>query len=307
MNFPIKELTDGLLVSYRQHGGINHLDGANLPSKGAVVDITAQLLRLLFPGFFDDRVVHSEELRTETALRLDSVAGRLEDEICKSLACFESPDPRVSNHRRTASELTVRFLRALPEVRARLQTDVEAAYQGDPAARSREEVITAYPFVEAISVQRLAHELHVRGVPLLPRMMTEWAHSRTGIDIHPGAKIGSHFFIDHGTGTIIGETCVIGNHVKVFHGVTLGATSTSGGQAQRGQKRHPTIEDDVTIYTGAVILGGDTIIGKGSTIGGNVFLLQSIPPNSVVLMEDFKVKVLPKRGRSSLDALDWQI
>jgi serine O-acetyltransferase len=305
VNFPIKELTNGLLVSYRQHGGINHLDGANLPSKGAVMEMTKNLLRLLFPGFFDDRVVHSDELRVETSLLLDAVAGRMEDEICKSLACVECLDPRVSNHRRAASELTIAFLRSLPEVRGRLQTDVEAAYQGDPAARSRDEVITAYPFIEAISIQRLAHELHERGVPLLPRMMTELAHSRTGIDIHPGAKIGSHFFIDHGTGTIIGETCVIGNHVKVFHGVTLGATSTSGGQALRGQKRHPTIEDDVTIYTGAVILGGDTIIGSGSTIGGNVFLLHSVPPNSVVLMEDFKVKIMPKRDRPS--ALDWQI
>ena len=301
---PITELTDALLVSYRQHGGINHVDGANLPSRGAVVDITLDLLRLLFPGFFDDAVVHATELKADTVLRMDSVAGRLEDEICKSLGCLE-PDRSTMEHRSRARALVGEFLRRLPSIRALLQTDVEAAFQGDPAARSREEIITSYPFIEAVAVQRLAHELHRQGVPLLPRMMTEWAHGRTGIDIHPGASIGSHFFIDHGTGTVIGETCILGNHVKVFHGVTLGATSTSGGQALRGRKRHPTIEDHVTIYSGAVILGGETVIGRNSTIGGNVFLLHSIPPDSTVVMEETRVRVLPKRGRAT--DLDYQI
>lgn len=303
-DLPVTELTDALLVSYRQHGGINHVDGANLPSRGAVVDITLDLLRLLFPGFFDDAVVHASELKADTALRVDSVAGRLEDEVCKSLGCTDSQRSTVE-HRARSRALVGEFLRRLPSIRALLQTDVEAAFQGDPAARSREEIITAYPFIEAVAVQRLAHELHRQGVPLLPRMMTEWAHGRTGIDIHPGASIGSHFFIDHGTGTVIGETCVLGNHVKVFHGVTLGATSTSGGQALRGRKRHPTIEDHVTIYSGAVILGGETVIGRNSTIGGNVFLLQSVPPDSTVVMEETRVRVLPKRGRTS--DFDYQI
>ena len=301
---PITDLTDALLVSYRQHGGINHVDGANLPSRGAVVDITLDLLRLLFPGFFDDAVVHASEIKADTALRMDSVAGRLEDEVCKSLGCTDSGRSTVE-HRSRSRALVGEFLRRLPSIRALLQTDVEAAFQGDPAARSREEIITAYPFIEAVAVQRLAHELHRQGVPLLPRMMTEWAHGRTGIDIHPGASIGSHFFIDHGTGTVIGETCILGNHVKVFHGVTLGATSTSGGQALRGRKRHPTIEDHVTIYSGAVILGGETVIGRNSTIGGNVFLLQSVPPDSTVVMEETRVRVLPKRGR--VTDLDYQI
>ena len=293
---PITELTDALLVSYRQHGGINHVDGANLPSRGAVVDITLDLLRLLFPGFFDDAVVHASELKADTVLRMDSVGGRLEDEICKSLGCTDSGRSTVE-HRSRSRALVGEFLRRLPSIRALLQTDV--------AARSREEISTAYPFIEAVAVQRLAHELHRQGVPLLPRMMTEWAHGRTGIDIHPGASIGSHFFIDHGTGTVIGETCILGNHVKVFHGVTLGATSTSGGQALRGRKRHPTIEDHVTIYSGAVILGGETVIGRNSTIGGNVFLLQSVPPDSTVVMEETRVRVLPKRGRTT--DLDYQI
>lgn len=306
MNFPITELTDALLGSFGRHGGINRLDGANLPSKGAVVDITHDLLRLIFPGFFDDKVIHSEELRAETALLLDSIAGRLEDEVYKSLRCFDCPDPRLRDPRMSAHELTTEFLRQLPHVRELLQTDIEAAFNGDPAARTREEIIVAYPFVEAVAVQRLAHELHTRGVPLIPRIMTELAHSKTGIDIHPGAHIGTHLFIDHGTGVVIGETCIIGNHVKIFHGVTLGATSTSGGQALRGKKRHPTIEDHVTIYSGAVILGGETVIGANSTVGGNVFLLHGVPPNSVVLMEDNKVKIMPKKDRMAA-ALDWQI
>lgn len=304
-DLPVTELTDALLVSYRQHGGINHVDGANLPSRGAVVDITLDLLRLLFPGFFDDAVVHASELKADTALRVDSVAGRLEDEVCKSLGCTDSGRSTVE-HRARSRALVGDFLRRLPSIRALLQTDVEAAFQGDPAARSREEIITAYPFIEAVAVQRLAHELHRQGVPLLPRMMTEWAHGRTGIDIHPGASIGSHFFIDHGTGTVVGETTIIGDHVKLYHGVTLGAKSTADVEQLRGRKRHPTIEDHVTIYPGATVLGGETVIGEGSTLGGNVFLTQSVPPHSLVVFEGVSVKVMDKRRRERPSA-DFQI
>lgn len=299
------DLTQALLESYRRHGGINHLDGINLPSKGAVVEIVRDLLALILPGFFDERLIHSSELQAETALRIDSVSGRLEDEIYKSLRCFDCEDVALRNPRPIAFERTRQFLQQLPRIRELLQTDVDAAFQGDPAARSREEIIVAYPFVESVAVHRLAHELQRLGVPLLPRIMSEWAHSRTGTDIHPGASIGSHFFLDHGTGTVIGETCIIGNHVKMFHGVTLGATSTSGGQALRGKKRHPTIENRVTIYSGAVILGGDTIIGSGSTIGANVFLMGSVPPDSVVLMEEVHARVFSKKDRAIY--LDFQI
>jgi serine O-acetyltransferase len=195
--------------------------------------------------------------------------------------------------------LTLEFLADLPKVRELLKTDVEAAYDGDPAARSHEEVIVAYPFVEAIAVQRLAHQLYLKKVALIPRIMTEWAHARTGMDLHPGARIGSHFFVDHCTGTVVGETCEIGKHVKMYHGVTLGAKSTSGGQELRGKKRHPTIEDHVTIYPGATILGGETIIGAGSTVGGNVFLTTSVPPNSLVTFEGLTMKVMSKSDRLS--------
>ncbi len=305
VDYPITELTQALLASYRRHGGINHLDGVNLPSRAVVGDITRDLLRLVFPGFFDDHVVHSSELQAETALLLDSVAGRLEDEIDKSLRCFGCPEPKLRDSRSAAHHLTGEFLCQLPAVREKLQTDVEAAFQGDPAARTREEVIVAYPFIEGIAVHRLAHELHGRGVPLLPRIMSEWAHSRTGMDIHPGARIGTHFFVDHCTGTVIGETAELGNHVKLYQGVGLVARSLAAGQALRGQKRHPTLEDRVTIYANATVVGGDTVIGAGSTIGASVFLMQSIAPDSLVLMEHFKVKVVSKRDREK--TLDFQI
>jgi serine O-acetyltransferase len=223
---------------------------------------------------------------------MDSVQERLEDEIYKSLEycrCTEFGDLR-----QCARGLTLDFLSNLPRLREILQTDAEAAYRGDPAALSKEEIIVAYPFIEAIAVHRLAHELFDRHVQFIPRIMTEWAHSRTGIDLHPGARIGAHFFIDHGTGTVVGETCEIGEHVKMYQGVTLGARSTAGGQTLRGKKRHPTIEDNVTIYSGATILGGETVIGAGSTIGGNVFLTRSVPANSLVINKDVEVIVTSK-------------
>lgn len=305
MQFPITELSDALLTSYSRHGGINHLDGVNLPSKGSVVDITRDLLRLVFPGFFDDHVVHISELKAETALLLDSIAGRLEDEMYKALRCFECAEAAKRDPRRVANEITIQFLRELPAIREILTTDVEAAFSGDPAAANREEIIVAYPFVEAIAVHRMAHALYSRGVPFLPRIMAEWSHSRTGMDIHPGAKIGSHFFVDHCTGTVIGETAVIGTRVKLYQGVGLVARSLAAGQALRGHKRHPTIEDRVTIYANATIVGGDTIIGAGSTVGANVFVMQSVPPESLVLMDDLRLKVTAKKDRVA--AMDWQI
>lgn len=302
MKVTVTDLTNGLLQSYAQLGGINHLDGKNLPSKCAVVDITVDLLRLVFPGFFDDQPIHSSELKVETASRMDSVLGRLEDEIYKSFDYSAPAGIAKKDLRPAAHDTSLQFLSCLPRLREILQTDAEAAFRGDPAALSKEEVIVAYPFMEAIAVQRMAHELFNRHVPLIPRIMTEWAHSRTGMDIHPGAKIGSHFFVDHCTGTVIGETCEIGNRVKLYQGVSLIARSLSGGQALKGKKRHPTVEDDVTIYAGATIMGGDTVVGARSTIGANVFILQSIPPDSLVLYEEMKVRVMNKlehkRGQS---------
>ena len=305
MNVTVTQLTDQLLASYARVGGINHLDGINLPSKSAIAGITVDLLRLLFPGFFDEKTLHSSELKIETALLMDSVQGRLEDEIYKSLL-YQSPGKQAARELRSnAHELTFEFLGNLPCIRELLQTDAESAYNGDPAARSKEEVIVAYPFIEAIAVQRLAHQLYQKQVPLIPRIMTEWAHARTGMDLHPGAQIGTHFFIDHGTGTVVGETCDIGHHVKMYHGVTLGAKSTSRVEELRGKKRHPTIEDHVTIYPGATILGGETVIGAGSTIGGNVFIMESVAPQSLVIYDGLDMRVLSKTEREQ--GLDFQI
>jgi serine O-acetyltransferase len=301
----VTQLTNQLVASYARLGGINHLDGKNLPSKRAITGITQDLLRLLFPGFFDEKLIHSSEIKVETAALIDAILGPLEDEIRKSLEYYPPPELAKNNIAHAAHDLTVEFLGHLPAIREVLQTDVEAAFDGDPAALSKDEVLVAYPFVEAIAVQRLAHELYLKDVPLIPRIMAEWAHSRSGMEIHPGAKIGHHFFVDHCTGTVVGETATIGNHVKMYHGVTLGAKSTAGGQQLRGKKRHPTIEDHVTIYPGATILGGDTIIGAGSTIGGNVFIMNSVNPNSLVIYDGLDMRVLNKTDKQTV--IDFQI
>jgi len=292
----ITELSERLLGSYADFGGINHLDGANLPSKRTVALLTQDLLQLLFPGFFDEKLLHSSELRSETEKLVKVALQKLEMEIAKSM---ESREPAKSKRdfRSAARNHAVELIGSLPRIRELLQTDAEAAYNGDPAALSPEEVILAYPFMEAIAVQRVAHELYKREIPFLPRMMTEWAHARTGMDMHPGARIGTHFFVDHCTGTVIGETCELGNHVKMYQGVGLVARSLSAGQQLRGTKRHPTIQDRVTIYAGATIMGGDTVVGEGSTIGANVFLTGSVPPYSLVVQETAKVRILNKKDR----------
>jgi serine O-acetyltransferase len=294
----VTKLADNLIVSYARLGGINHLDGKNLPSKNIIASITQDLLQLLFPGFFSERAIHSSEIKVETAALMDSVLDKLEDQIRRSLEYCPPEEYPKKNLSSVAHSLTLQFLASLPRVRELLQTDIEAAYNGDPAALSREEVILAYPFVEGIAVQRLAHELFRDKVPIIPRIMTEWAHARTGMDLHPGAEIGTHFFVDHCTGTVIGETSSIGDHVKMYQGVGLVAKSLAAGQALRGQKRHPTIEDRVTIYAGATIMGGDTVVGESSTIGANVFLTHSVPARSFVVQKDANVEVLSKQSRS---------
>lgn len=290
----LKEIIDDLIISYEKVGGINHLDGVNLPSKKIIANITTDLLCILFPGFFGDKVLHISRLRSEISSLVESVAVRLEEEIRKSLEYAPPEGIKEVDIPKEATRITVEFLKEIPKVRELLQTDAEAAYNGDPAALSKEEVIVAYPFIEAIAVQRLAHELYLRKVALIPRIMTEWAHGRTGLDIHPGAKIGSHFFVDHCTGTVIGETTEIGNHVKLYQGVGLVARSLSAGQLLRGKKRHPTIQDRVTIYAGATIVGGETVVGEGSTIGANVFLTHSVPPNSLVIYDEGSTKIINK-------------
>jgi serine O-acetyltransferase len=250
------------------------------------------LLQFLFPGFHDEKPIHKSELAAITEERLGVLAGQFEDQIAKSLSV---PDPGCPQDR--AHVVLMRFLEQLPAIRELLRTDIVAAYEGDPAAQSDEEIILSYPFIEAIAIQRCAHLLYAENVPLLPRMMTEWAHARTGIDIHPGAQIGAYFFIDHGTGVVVGETCCIGRRVKLYHGVTLGARSFAkddAGHIVKGGKRHPEVGNNVTIYPNSTILGGETHIGDGSTIGANVFLMQSVPPGSLVVYEEKQLRILDK-------------
>jgi serine O-acetyltransferase len=284
-----------LLASYERVGGLNNNDAHNMPSKRAVGQICEDLLQLLFPGFHDDDAVHHGSLADLTVERMARVVARLTDQVRKSVRIGDPHKPTGKT-----PPIMEKFCRALPEVRDCLREDIDAAFEGDPAALRSEEIILSYPFVEAISIQRLAHRLHQFGAPLIPRMMTEWAHGRTGIDIHPGASIGSRFFIDHGTGVVIGETCRIGNGVKLYHGVTLGARSFArdeSGQIVKGGKRHPDVQDNVTIYPNSTILGGETVIGANSTIGANVFLMQSVPPNSLVIYEEKQLAIFDKAAR----------
>jgi len=293
MDEPMKSLVDEMLESYADCGGIKHLNGASLPSKMAIAALTQDLLHIIFPGFIAEHQIAAKDVPHETGVQLSSLEKRLTREIAKSLEMHPVPG-------RDAANVALDFLRKLPDVRCVIQTDVEAAFQGDPAAASKEEVVLAYPGVEAVAVFRMAHELHLMGVAFLPRMMTEWAHSRTGIDLHPGAEIGTHFFIDHGTGVVIGGTSKIGDRVRLYQGVGLVARSLAK-QVERdeqghalGGKRHPTIGDDVTIYANSTIVGGYTVIGDRTIIGGNVWLTRSIPADSVVVFEAQQVSIHPR-------------
>jgi len=294
----LDEIKQALLESYRSDGGINHLDGANLPSQASVNQLAADCMHLLFPGYFEESVLTERALPAHVTQLLAKIDQRLTAEIEKCLRFAQVPKPTAE-----ARERSTAVLSQLPALRKLIQTDVVAAYQGDPAARSVEEIIVAYPCVLVISLQRLAHVLYHLGVPLLPRMLTEFGHERTGCDIHPGARLGSHFFIDHCTGVVIGETATVGAHVKLYQGVTLGAKSFEtdpDGNPVKGVKRHPDIGDNVTIYAHATILGGDTSIGARSIVGSNVWLLKSIPADSVALFKGDSVVVRSRRKHEAL-------
>jgi serine O-acetyltransferase len=295
MHKSLNQYVPELLASYERVGGLNNRDAHNMPSKRAIGQICEDLLQLLFPGFHDDDAVHYGSLADLTVERMARVVARLTDQVRKSVRIGDPHKPTGKT-----PPIMEKFCQSLPEVRELLRADIEAAYEGDPAVLHPEEIILSYPFIEAVSIQRMAHRLHLFGAPLIPRMMTEWAHGRTGIDIHPGATIGSHFFIDHGTGVVVGETCRIGNRVKLYHGVTLGARSFAkdeSGHVVKGGKRHPDVQDNVTIYPNSTILGGETVIGANSTIGANVFLMHSVPPNCLVVYEEKQLSILDKTTR----------
>jgi serine O-acetyltransferase len=302
------EIKRALLTSYETDGGINHLDGINLPSQGSVNQLARDFMHLLFPGYFEESCLTKQDVPEMVDRQLRQIEKTLAEQIEKSLRFAREAEPG-----KRAKALTSELLGQLPELRRILQTDVTAAYQGDPAARSVEEIIVAYPCVLVISLQRLAHLLYKLAVPLLPRMLTEYAHERTGCDIHPGAEIGSHFFIDHCTGVVIGETARIGNRVKIYQGVTLGAKSfvtDDKGHPVKGVKRHPQLDDGVIVYPGATILGGDTVIGENSVVGSNVWLMQSMPPNSIAYYQGDSASIIrPRKKKEALleEFSDWVI
>src|SRR5437870_5394850 len=301
----LSEITEALVATYTECSRLNHLGHEPLPSRESIVDILADLSDVLYPGYIRRQNLHIGNVEYIAGALVDALHDKLTQQIMRALRHEAEPGvggqgsgvreeqsrngpASALDFEALAQQKTIHFLERLPQLRLTLEEDVRAAYEGDPAAKSHYEIVFCYPGLEAITVYRLAHELLLLGVPLIPRVMTEAAHAKTGIDIHPGAQIGPSFFIDHGTGVVIGETCDIGKHVKLYQGVTLGALSfprDASGNIIRGMKRHPTLEDDVVIYANATILGGDTVIGHHAVIGSNVWLTQSVEPYTVVSLE----------------------
>ncbi|AQT69597.1 Serine acetyltransferase [Anaerohalosphaera lusitana] len=301
MDKATNKLVDSILETYEGDSGINFIDVTNLPVKSKIVEIFDMLMEIAFPGYTGKRRIARDSIRYTVGDIVCRVRHELAEQIERALKhkCRLKPCPGCDCHE-MAVKITEELLNQLPNLREVLKGDVQAAYDGDPAAESFEEIVISYPFIHAITAHRIAHELYVRDVPLIPRMISENAHSKTGIDIHPGARIGRNFFIDHGTGVVIGETTEIGENVKIYQGVTLGAISfpkDERGEIIRGQKRHPTLEDDVTIYAEATILGAVTI-GKGAVIGGNVWIKKSVEPGKTIAMKSTKVLERGPGGKS---------
>jgi len=275
------------------------------PVKSIIVKTIERLQHILFPGVFEHGNIRGASYKNRLSVMLEEVSNDLVTQISLALRYdLQFKDKSQEEIENTALNITRQFISRIPLVKEHLETDIEAVYNGDPAAYSKAEIIISYPGIYAGMVYRLAHELYLLSVPLIPRIMSEHAHSVTGIDIHPGAAIGKYFFMDHGTGIVIGETTVIGNHVKLYQGVTLGALSTSGGQNIKGIKRHPTINDNVTVYSGASILGGNTVIGEGVVVGGNAFVVKSVPENTRVSVKNPELQYKNNRNISAYKELD---
>jgi len=284
----IDMLIDGILDSYDRYGLINRNHTEDFPNRQNVVSILSDIQSVIFPGFRTAEDIDSVNIRYVIGQKVNNIIAHLTREIQKALiytkaqTCSHEELGNISESHcfKLAEQVAVALIEEIPEIRRQIQLDVIATFNGDPAAKSNEEVVLSYPGLEAILVYRIAHFLYKSGVPIIPRIMSEHVHGKTGIDIHPGATIGESFFIDHGTGVVVGETCIIGNNVKIYQGVTLGALSVK--KNLQNKKRHPSIEDNVTIYANATILGGETVIGRGSTIGGNTWVTESVPPESVI-------------------------
>lgn len=291
----LPKLVDKVMANYQTFGGMDHLEGRDLPSKKVVIEVLEDLFTVLFPGYLGKAEMTKANIKYHLGSTLTSVYSRLTSEVEKSLKyiCRKISECPQDVCKKRADVVVKELLEELPEIRAKLSGDIEAAYNGDPAAVSTEEVILSYPCVLAITTYRIAHELYLRGVPLIPRIMSEHLHSQTGIDIHPGAKIGKNFFIDHGTGTVIGETAEIGDNVKIYQGVTLGALSfpkDEKGNIIRGRKRHPTIGNNVVIYSGATLLGPDAVIGDNVVIGGNTWITTAVEAGTKITRGPVELK-----------------
>ena len=277
----IQIVTCDIMRDYLKNRDVDKMDVFAMPDREIVKDILKKLFIILYPGYNRERNFRVYRYDTRVSLLIEDISFNLQKQIVTALRLRpEYADVDEKTVKNKADDLVVKFFEQIPKIREYLDTDLQAFYEGDPAAFNKQEIVLCYPGFMAISTNRIAHELFLLGIPLIPRIMTEYAHSNTGIDIHPGATIGKYFFMDHGTGIVVGETSIIGEHVKVYQGVTIGALSTRGGQSLKGKKRHPTIEDNVTIYAGASILGGDTVIGAGSVIGSNVFITSSVKSDS---------------------------
>jgi len=290
----LPEITENLVATYTECRHINHLGHSPLPSREAVIALLADLMDILYPGFGRRQNLHMGNVEYHVGDLIDGLHDQLTQQFARALRHDYAADRPDVDFEALAQSKAIELLRRLPDVRVLLEQDVQAAYEGDPAAKSFHEIVFCYPGVEAVTIYRIAHEVLLLGVPLIPRMMTEYAHSKTGIDIHPGARIGPSFFIDHGTGVVIGETCDIGRRVKLYQGVTLGALSfprDASGNIIRGMKRHPTLEDEVVVYANATILGGDTVIGHHAVIGSSVWLTHSVDPYTVVSLEKPSLRI----------------
>ncbi len=287
LNSEIKNIVDIIIDDYNKGRDIDKLDIFNQPDKESIKNIVNKLLQVIYPGYFREKVYKSYNDTNRIAVIIEDVIFNLRKQIVVAFHhCPEGANCSEDTLEARAEKITLEFFKRIPMIREYVDTDIQATYDGDPAAYAKEEVILSYPGLLATTINRIAHELFLLQVPLLPRIMTEYAHSITGIDIHPGATIGKYLMIDHGTGIVVGETSIIGEHVKIYQGVTIGALSTRGGQRLKGAKRHPTIEDNVTIYAGASILGGETVIGKDSVIGSNAFITKSVPAGSRVSVKN---------------------
>lgn len=283
----VEQVVEIVMDDYNKKREIDGMTMFHQPDQDKVVEIVNKLLRIFFPGFYRDEVYKIFNMRHTLAALVEDVMFNLQKQVTIALKNERSYAQSSENDvRKKAKEITIAFMKQVPRMREYIDTDLDAMFDGDPAANSKNEIILCYPGLLASTIHRIAHVLWELEVPLIPRMMTEYAHSKTGIDIHPGATIGKYFFIDHGTGIVVGSTTTIGEHVKLYQGVTLGALSTSAGQSLHGVKRHPTIEDNVTIYSGASVLGGQTVIGHGSVIGSNAFVTSSIKPDSRVTIQN---------------------